>query len=211
MIKHGEKTIMHFETWKSFWSHFQIIWQTLKENKQKTHYIKDIEALQWLANPNDELIVFSLGEKLANVTNITNNTSTSIILQHICFFFSLEIESLLISTVMVFGSRFTNKIPKLINYWCIFLLLTSASNPIFFFFIILHVNNVYAVNQLYDHCQHFNNWNMIRVFQWNPNQIVHNIYLLWVHLFWLHWGFSHNKYVSQLKIQNISHKGKQKI
>lgn len=132
MIKHGEKTIMHFETWKGFWSHFLIIWQTLKENKQKTHYIKDIEALQWLANPNDELIVFSLGEKLANVTNITNNTSTSIILQHICFFFSLEIESLLISTVMVFGSRFTNKIPKLINYWCIFLLLTSASNPIFF-------------------------------------------------------------------------------
>lgn len=132
MIKHGEKTIMHFETWKGFWSHFQIIWQTFKENKQKTHYIKDIEALQWLANPNDELIVFSLGEKLANVTNITNNTSTSIILQHICFFFSLEIESLLISTVMVFGSRFTNKIPKLINYWCIFLLLTSASNPIFF-------------------------------------------------------------------------------
>lgn len=103
MIKHGEKTIMHFETWKGFWSHFQIIWQTLKENKQKTHYIKDIEALQWLANPNDELIVFSLGEKLANVTNITNNTSTSIILQHICFFFSLEIESLLISTSWFLG------------------------------------------------------------------------------------------------------------
>lgn len=132
MIKHGEKTIMHFETWKGFWSHFLIIWQTLKENKQKTHYIKDIEALQWLANPNDELIVFSLGEKLANVTNITNNTSTSIILQHICFFFSLEIESLLISTVMVFGSRFTNKIPKLINY-CVFFFSLHLHQIQFFF------------------------------------------------------------------------------